>query len=88
MTGRVWIAEDEDGGVDGWYLLGTFSGYHDSAEERPLAEFRGLSAEDAIRWGRERSDVVLIRLGRSDYFTAGVRNVEPGYPALATVRPP
>lgn len=38
-----------------------------------------LGAESAIAWGRERADVVLIRLGhRGDtYFSAGTVHQEP-----------
>lgn len=96
MEGRVWIAEDEEPGEDGWFLLGTFSGHHDTGGPRPVATFSGLSAEEAIRWGRERSEVVLIRLGRGDYLSAGDRDAEPGHvawpppdlPPLRRRRPP
>lgn len=79
MTRRVWIAEDEDRSPDGWFLLGTFSGYLDDGGNAPADEFAGLSADEAIAWGRERSDVVLIRLGASDCFSAGDVNPEPSY---------
>src|SRR5512133_3332565 len=38
-----------------------------------------LGAESAVAWGRERTDVVLIRLGhRSDtYYSAGAVHEEP-----------
>ena len=96
MDGRVWIAEDEDGGPDGWFLLGTFSGYLSDDGKAPADEFAGLSAGEAIAWGRARSDVVLIRLGASDYFSAGDANPSPGYqtwpppnlPSLVRRRPP
>src|SRR5689334_17319925 len=70
--GTVWIAEDGDP-HDSTYWAGVFSAHwvrpDDGFEEGP----QGVSADDAIAWGRERADVVLIRSGDSDYFSAGTR---------------
>jgi hypothetical protein len=41
-------------------------------EQSVRDEQSGLSAEDAIAWGRERAERVLIRLGVGDYYWAGV----------------
>lgn len=49
---------------------------------RDLGEqIEDASLEEALAWGRARSDVVLIRLWDSDYFSAGAVNPDPSeYP--------
>lgn len=93
--GVVWIAEevewDDDGG--GSWLTARFWAHHDTG--RVAAEVEGVSAEDAIAWGRERADTVHIRLGRGEYHTAGAvptPDLEPwpppDLPPLVRRRPP
>jgi hypothetical protein len=76
----VWIAEDEEpDGVSGdWLHSGTFYG-HLERDEELVEEFEGLSLEEALAWGRARSDRVFIRYGESDYFSAG-ETPEPSVP--------
>src|SRR3954453_20042585 len=65
----VWIAEDEDFDDDGSYWLGTFSAYLDKG--RGAEEGCGLTAEEAVAWGRARAQRVFIMLGDSGYYSAG-----------------
>ncbi len=46
--------------------------------------------EEAIRWGRERADLVLVRLGpdEDDYYSAGERQVTRFVDASGRVYPP
>jgi len=59
--------------------------WQDDHAEIEYAEFVG--AETAIAWGRERSDIVLIRLNAYTYFSAGAlrRTLKPPWPPA---RPP
>jgi len=57
-------------------LTGRFYG-HFERDDRLIEEFDDLSAEEAIAWGRERAEVVLIRMGDSDYYSAGQSNPDP-----------
>ena len=74
-NGTVWIAEDHDPDSD-MMLTGRFSGYLERGE-RPEEEFEGLTADEAIAWGRKRAAVVLIRAGDSGYCSAGEHNPDP-----------
>src|SRR4051812_6268919 len=77
----VFIAEEEadaqDLSGDRW-LLGTFEGHVETACGMG-PEFCGLAAEEAIAWGRARASRVLVRLGDSDYYSAGTET-DPGEP--------
>src|SRR3954447_22631058 len=70
----VLIAEEEEYDHEGLsgdrWLLGTFEG-HVETEAGMGAQCRGLTAEEAIEWGRARAGRVVIRLGDSDYYSAG-----------------
>jgi hypothetical protein len=85
-TGTVYVAEDFDD-EDLTRLTATFSAHWESDEGdgfEPGPE--GVSAEEAIAWGRRHADVVLILLGGEDeHFSAGVRQPEgepfPAWPA-------
>jgi hypothetical protein len=68
--GSVWIGEDERREDDGWYLLGTFSGFHDTGGSRPRAEFEGMPIDAALAWARERADHVYVTT-RGGRFSAG-----------------
>jgi hypothetical protein len=64
-------------------------------DERALEDVDIVGAENAIAWGRERADVVMIRLGhRGDtYFSAGAvydpdDSDEPPHPAWPPLGPP
>jgi hypothetical protein len=78
----VLIAEEEEYDHEGLsgdrWLLGTFEG-HVETEAGMGAQCRGLTAEEAIEWGRARAGRVVIRLGDSDYYSAGAE-AEPGEP--------
>jgi hypothetical protein len=78
----VFIAEEDEHDVEGLsgdrWLLGTFDG-HVETDDGLGEEFRGLTAEQAIEWGRARAGRVLIRLGDSDYYSVGVE-AEAGKP--------
>jgi hypothetical protein len=71
-SGTVFIGENFD--LDEPYLLtGRFTAHwegEDVSEHMDGPE--GVPVEEAIAWGRERADVVLIRLGDSDvHYSAG-----------------
>ena len=74
QEGIVCIAEEED--LDDIYMLtGLFYGHHERDDEIAGEEFEGLTAEEAIAWGRARAPVVLIRTGASGiYLSAGHEN--------------
>ena len=79
--GSVFIAEQDDGvaGDGGLYLTGTFTTSWQTPDRiREVAS--GLSSEAAIRWGRQRTDSVFIRLGVGDYYWAGIGQGPPGAP--------
>jgi hypothetical protein len=76
--GTVFIAEDVDA-EDPYLLTGRFSA-HWEGDEVPgfRAGPEGVSAEEAIAWGRLQADVVLIRLADSDvHHSAGSRRPPP-----------
>jgi hypothetical protein len=65
--GTVFISEDVG---ESYWFPGTFSAswqHGDRYRDGPA----GVSAEEAIAWGREQADRVLIRLADSDYYSAG-----------------
>jgi hypothetical protein len=84
--GTVFIAEEHDivPGEEASYLTGTFSALWQT-DDTLRDEQSGLSAEDAIAWGLERTDRVLIRLGVGDYYWAGAGQ---GPPETAPWPPP
>ena len=47
---------------------------------RAVEEGEWLTADEAIAWARQRAQVVLVRVGYSDYHSAGEHHV-PGVPA-------
>jgi hypothetical protein len=65
---QPWPRERREPNEREWYA--TTGGTEDSDEE---SEFD--SVDDAIRWGRDRADVVLVRLGGSfeTHYSAGAR---------------
>jgi len=71
----AWIAEKSDE-QDGLYASGRFGGHLEVGDD--LGEqLDDASLEEALRWARERADVVMVRLWDSDYFFAGERNPFP-----------
>jgi hypothetical protein len=77
--GSVFIAEEEDvlPGPGEIYLTGRFwASWQTPGGVRE--EAFGLLADDAITWGRERTDRVFIRLGVGDYYWAGIGQAPPG----------
>ena len=68
----MWFVEDEDFDFDdGETYLGTFSG-HVETRTSMGEQVEGLTAEEAIAWGRARGDVVLMRLADGqEYLSAG-----------------
>jgi hypothetical protein len=84
--GRVWIAEDFDREEFG-FLTGLFSAHWEGPDDQRKQGPRSVPVEEALAWGRGRADVVLIRSGESNYFSAGVRQPEgeklPEWPADA-----
>jgi hypothetical protein len=77
--GVVFVGEDLDGGLDGdgTYLLwaGCWSAHWESDDGQSWTQGpKGVSAQEAITWGREHAEIVLIRPGPSDtHYSAGVR---------------
>jgi hypothetical protein len=57
-----------------------WSGLFSAHWQRPDNEFENgpesVSADEAIAWGRARADVILIRTGDSDHYSAGRRQPE------------
>jgi hypothetical protein len=77
--GSVFIAEEDDvlPGPGELYLTGRFwASWQTPGGVRE--EAFGLLADDAIAWGRERTDRVFIRLGVGDYYWAGIGPAPPG----------
>src|SRR4051812_20764045 len=76
--GIVFIGEDVDD-EDIYVLTGRFTAHWESDDGRQhLDGPQGVSAAEAIAWGREHADVVLIRLADSDvHHSAGVRQPAP-----------
>jgi hypothetical protein len=87
--GAVFIAEDPAPGKPHWFPA-TFSAHWQAPRDSGFREGpRGVSAEEAIAWGREYADRVLIRLADSDYYSAGTRpaaDLEP-WPEDRAVEP-
>lgn len=77
--GSVFIAEEDDvvAAPGELYLTGRFWASWQTPDCVREEAF-GLSAEDAIAWGRERADRVFIRLGVGDYYWAGIGQAPPG----------
>jgi hypothetical protein len=70
----VFIAERrESDGTAGTILTGVFDAHHEVGDAM-VAEAEGLTAGEAIAWGREHADEVLIRLGEGGYHSAGTVN--------------
>lgn len=74
-SGTVFIGEDFDH-EDFSMWSGRWSAYWGSADgEAAREELRGVSASEAIAWGRARAEVVLIRPGGSVvHYSAGRRH--------------
>jgi hypothetical protein len=72
----VFISEDVDRG-DPSFLTGRFSAHWQTGDRTPhdfMDGPRGVPAEQAIAWGRDRADVVRIRVGEDGfYYSAGRR---------------
>jgi hypothetical protein len=88
--GTVFIGEDFDAEQFG-LLTGTFTAHWQAADgQEHLLGPRGVSADEAIAWGRQHADVVLIRLGDSDlHHSAGSRHLPdlPVWPEGKEVAP-
>jgi hypothetical protein len=84
--GTVWITEDFDDREFG-YLTGLFSAHWQGPDDEHELGPQLAPVEEALAWARERADVVLIRSGESDYYSAGARQPEgrelPEWPAGA-----
>jgi hypothetical protein len=76
METVAWIAEDPDPD-DHLMASGRFSA-HVESDAGVGDEIEHVPVDEAIRWARERCEVVLIRLYDSDYHSAGSRNPDPG----------
>jgi len=82
QSGVVFIAEDEEVDDRGrvWFT-GQFDAHWESDDGQDFREGpEGVTAEEAVRWGRQQADVVQIRVGNGDlggadhgYFSAGTR---------------
>jgi hypothetical protein len=70
---KVYIEEDRDYEPDTRSMV--FTGTFSSMDWEP--DCRGLSADEAIAWARERADVVLVLVGDGQCYAAGA--VNPGY---------
>jgi hypothetical protein len=75
--GTVFVSEDID--IDDIHVLtGLFSAHLEGPGDEFLEGPEGVTAGEAIAWGRAHADVVLIRLGDSDvHCSAGARRPEP-----------
>jgi hypothetical protein len=76
--GYVFIGEDQDA-ADGLVWSGLFSARWQSLDGASFEQGpQGVSADEAIQWGRGQADVVVIRLGDSDvHYSAGARPPRP-----------
>jgi hypothetical protein len=81
--GVVFIAEDrepDEHAPGAWWFNARFDAHWESEDGRECREGpAGVSAQEAIEWGRRQADVVQIRVGDGDlggadhgYFSAGV----------------
>ena len=91
--GEVWIAPESyvpPGRMIEPDAAGFRASWQDDPGELEDAMIRGAAA--AVEWGRERSDVVMIRLGHSagSYFSAGERHPadDDGVPHWPPLGPP
>ena len=82
-TGIVYIAEEVESDADGgWRATGRYAGHWETGVEgaHKMLEWGPgwTDASDAIRWGRERAPLVLIRVGDPPrtYYSAGDRDPE------------
>ena len=88
--GAVWMSEDLENG----YLLGTFSGVHDTGGPRPRDGFEALPIDEALAWGRARAGQVSVEIHHERYSAGAVpfADLPPwpphGSPALVRRRPP
>ena len=71
--GRVFVGEDSDDHNPGEMWPGRWSAHWESDDPKHWAQGpQGVSAQDAIAWGREHADIVLIRPGDTDiHYSAG-----------------
>lgn len=71
--GRVFIAEESDDHDPGEMWPGRWWAHWESEDPKHSVEGpQGVSAQDAIAWGREHADIVLIRPGDTDvHYSAG-----------------
>src|SRR3954452_19270650 len=81
MSGRpgiVFVGEDPD---DADFLIwsGRFSAHWEAPDGETFVQGpEGVSPDEAIRWGREQADVVLIRPGDSEvHYSAGTQPPSP-----------
>jgi hypothetical protein len=72
--GTVFVGEDFDEEMFMW--PGKFSAHWESPDGKEFREGpQGVSAQEAVEWGRSQSDVVYIRPGDSHvYYSAGMRS--------------
>lgn len=72
--GTVFVGEDFDEEMFMW--PGKFSAHWESPDGKQFREGpQGVSAQEAIEWGRSQADVVYIRPGDSGvYYSAGMRS--------------
>jgi hypothetical protein len=74
----VWLTERPDA-YDYFYASGRFSGHVEPGS--PGGEqLDDATLDEALRWARARSDVVLLRLVDSGHFSAGARHLDPEMP--------
>jgi hypothetical protein len=56
-----------------------FTAQHVVDEIFVLEEMENASVDDAVAWGRERAEVVIVCVAEREYFTAGARPAGKGY---------
>lgn len=79
--GRVFIGEDFDDQGLGEMWPGRWSAHWESDDGQSWTQGpQGVSAQDAIAWGREQADIVLIRPGDTDVHYSAGSLVEPDCP--------
>src|SRR3954452_7419269 len=81
MSGRpgiVFVGEDPDD-ADSLIWSGRFSAHWEAPDGEMFVQGpEGVSPDEAIRWGREQADVVLIRPGDSEvHYSAGTQPPSP-----------
>jgi hypothetical protein len=78
-TRTAFVAEECDL-VESGRLTGLFQvGWQDDEAGEHERGLEGVSAEEAIAWGRKRAARVFVRLGEEDQYSAGERPI-PGLP--------